>query len=379
MFNSSVIAQLKKVIGWRDFWDLTEIPTLGSPLNDSESGQYFQDFSPALRLDYISSLLAPNRLLTDYLDEVETQSITQVLNRVETEKQIQNVGRDIARSDIVFNVARKTANITNEGRFVGVAFELKQNMGLTAIINKIGLYLTAPVTDLDIYLFHSTQEAYIATYQFTSTTTNSFSWIEQEIQMAVDSGSITGGTWYVGYYQDDLAAQGSAAVQYTSMNWMNGYCNTCGQSSYDVLYKSISTHLTMMGFYQPAAVVGSFDPDLAVKTNSSNWGFNFNISIVCDLSRFWIDNRRNLVNLIGLQVAISVLEMMKFSDQINNIEEAVKIMIIRDLEGTNDTGLIPLWKRLDDAISALILDNGNLAKECLPCARKPKTSFGGLG
>ena len=54
-------------------------------------------------------------------------------------------------------------------------------------------------------------------------------------------------------------------------------------------------------------------------------------------------------------------------------------MIIRDLEGATDTGLIPLWKKLDNAIKALILDNGNLSKECMPCARKPSTKFGGLG
>ena len=29
MFDNSVVAELKKVLGWRDFWDLTEIPTLG--------------------------------------------------------------------------------------------------------------------------------------------------------------------------------------------------------------------------------------------------------------------------------------------------------------------------------------------------------------
>ena len=60
-FDISVVTQLKKVLGWRNFWDLTEIPALGSPLNDTESGEYYQDFSGALRLDYISALLPPNR------------------------------------------------------------------------------------------------------------------------------------------------------------------------------------------------------------------------------------------------------------------------------------------------------------------------------
>ena len=97
-FDNSVVPELKKVLGWKDFWDLAEIPTLGSPLNDTESGEYYQDFSGALRLDYISSLLAPNRPLATFLDTVETESITQVLNDIEVEKQLGNFGKDLALS-----------------------------------------------------------------------------------------------------------------------------------------------------------------------------------------------------------------------------------------------------------------------------------------
>ena len=142
---------------------------------------------------------------------------------------------------------------------------------------------------------------------------------------------------------------------------------------------SITNHIALCGFYQPAATVGLFDSELAVKTNTNNWGFNFNITIGCDLTQFWIDNRRTLANALGTQVAMSVLQMMKFSSEINNVEEGVKIMIVRDLEGANDTGQIPLWESLNEAIKALILDEGNVNTVCLPCARKPKTTYGALG
>jgi hypothetical protein len=71
--------------------------------------------------------------------------------------------------------------------------------------------------------------------------------------------------------------------------------------------------------------------------------------------------------------------MMKFSSQINNVEESVKIMIIRDLEGATDTENPPLHERLSDAIEALVLDEGNLNIDCLPCARKPRTTYGAIG
>jgi len=97
------------------------------------------------------------------------------------------------------------------------------------------------------------------------------------------------------------------------------------------------------------------------------------------MTQFWTDNRRTLVDVLGLAVCMKVLEMMKFSSQINNVEEAVKIMIIRDLEGAVDTQNPPLNQKLSEAIEALVLDEGNLNIDCLPCARKPRTTYKAIG
>jgi len=384
MFDIGLIAELKKVVTWRNFWDLTEIPDLGEPT--PESGQYYQSFNGAVRLDYITSLLPQGRVLTEYLDTVQNDAIPDVLNRIERQKKIGNVGKDIANSNVIFDVGRKVQSITNEGRFVGVMFELNDSIGLSAIINRIGLYLTANVTDLDLYLFHSSQEQRISISQFTTTKTNSFSWQEERLELNYDSNlnGITGGTWYIGYYQDDLALQSSQGVQYNAMNWLHGYCNTCGQKQWDASYKSISTRLSMCGFYVPSGSLPVdkneiFDPAVVVRTNSNNWGFNFNITIGCNMTQFWTDNRRTLVDVLGLAVCMKVLEMMKFSSQINNVEEAVKIMIIRDLEGAVDTQNPPLNQKLSEAIEALVLDEGNLNIDCLPCARKPRTTYKAIG
>ncbi len=383
-FDNSAVTELKKVLGWKDFWDLTEIPALGSPLNDTESGEYYQDFSGALRLDYINSLLAPNRPLTTYLDTVETEAITQVLNEIEKKKQLGNFGKDLASSEVVFDVGRKTTTLVNNGRFSGVMFEVAESTGIRATINRIGLYLTAAVTDLDLYLFHSSKEDVVSQFTYTSTAANSFQWQIQQVILDFDNGINSGGTWYLGYYQDDLAIQSSAAVQYSAMNWLHGYCNQCGKGRQDAAYKSIRNRVIMSGFYVqsanlPVSKTERFDPSTAVITNSNNHGFNFHISVGCNLTQFWIENRLTLKKVIGLKVAMKVLEMMKYSSQINNVEEAVKIMIVRDLEGAADTNNPPLNQKLAKAIEALNLDEGNLSKDCLPCARKPKTTYGALG
>lgn len=382
---NTVVLELKKVNGWKNFWDVSEIPALGSPLNDSESGEHYQNYSGAVRLDYIKALLAPNRPLTTYLDTVQTESITQLLNDIETKKQIGNVGKDIASSEIVFDIGKKNVTETNQGRFCGVMFEVKNSTGIRATINRIGMYLTTAVTDLDLYLFHSSKEEVVSQFTFTSTLANSFAWQVQEVVLNYDDGVNTGGTWYLGYYQDDLGLQSSAAISYKAMNWIDGYCNICNADTRaaNVAYKSIRSRVTMSGFYVPGASLPvskteRFDPTTAIVTNNLNWGLNFHISVGCNLTQFWIENRRNLNKVIGLKVAMKVLEMMKFSARFNSISESVQHMIIRDLEGSKDTDANSMKVLLEDAIDALVLDQGNLSKDCLPCARKPQSTIGAV-
>jgi len=385
MFDNSIVDILKTVVSWKDFWNAAEIPALGAPYTDTPlSGQYYQGFNELVRLDYITSLL-DERPLTTFLADVETDGITQVLNRIVTEKQLGRFGKTIATNNVVYNVGRKTATMTNESRFCGVMFEVSQETGIRAIINRIGLYLTAAVTDLDIYVYHSSKTTPVTIFQYSSTATYSFGWEEHRQILDFDNGVISGGTWYIGYYQDDLALQSSQAVQYSAMNWLNGYCNQCGATAKanDVKYKSIRNRLVMKGFYVPSASLPAkgtmFNPSIVIQTNTNNWGFNFNITIGCDLTQFWKDNRRNFANVIGLAVAMKVLEMMKSSTQLNNIEESVKIMIIRDLEGTTDTDNPPLNQKLSKAIEALNLDMGNVRGDCLPSAKLPKTKYGAAG
>jgi hypothetical protein len=369
-YDNALIAELQKVIGWSDYQDTAQIAALGSPLNDTLSGQYYQQFNSAVRLDNILACLPVNSTLTDdaklqaYLDKVEVDSINAALNEIEDVKQIGNQGNSLIASNVIFNVGRKVSTLTNQSYFCGVMFEVKNST----------------------YLFHSSKEAVVQQFQFTTATSNSFAWNEIERELSYDDGVNVGGTWYLGYYQDDLATATTAAVNYNAMNWIDGYCGSCGSvsSSDSSAYTSIRNKVVMTGFYVPSASLPvskteRFEPSVVIKTNTSNWGFNFHISVDCNLTQFWKDNKRSLKKVIGYSVAIKVLEDMKASNQINNVSEHLKVMIIRDLEGTNDTGAIPLWKRRMMAINALILDEGNVSSDCLPCARKPQTRYGAIG
>jgi hypothetical protein len=103
MFDNRVIAELKKVIGWKDHWDLTEIPALPVTLTDTESGQYYQDYHPSVRLDYIQALLPSNYPLDTFLDDIETSAINQLLEKMITQKKLNYAGMDLARNNLIYD------------------------------------------------------------------------------------------------------------------------------------------------------------------------------------------------------------------------------------------------------------------------------------
>lgn len=372
MFDNRVIAELKKVIGWRDHWDTVEIPALPTSLTDTQSGQYYQEYHPSVRLDYIQALLPSNYALQTFLDDIETTAINQLLEKMVQQKKLNNAGMDLVRNDLIYDNVLKDKPIINEGRLVGVQFTLDTTIGIRAMIHRIGLYLTQAQPNLTLYLYSSLQATAIATYTFTSTNANSFTWLATDVVLDYSDGTgKEGGVFYLAYYQSDLVGQ---AIVYNTLNWKNGYCSSCDGGVRSSKYNAISRYLDMAPFYIDATKIPAagamFDTDDVVYTYDNNYGFNFNISIKCNLTQFWIDNRLTMTNALGKIVALKVLQMMKASSQVSAIEQNVQINIIRDLEGDSDTRQVPFWAQVERAVKATNLDQANVNSLCVPCARK---------
>ena len=377
MFSNRVISELKKVIGWRNWYAPTEIPALNVALTSTESGQYYQDYHGLVRLDYIQALIRSNDTLNDYLDRVEVGAINMMLSDLMLKKQLNNHGVSIATNDLIYQNVVRGSLITNESKFVGIEFSIDPKIGIKAILNRIGLYFSA-AESLDLYLFNSLQPTFIQKIAYSNTTANGFQWITAALELELDKGTqspspdTSGGVWYLGYYQDDLSGQ---AIQYSSLNWKNGYCGTCDGGVNAAKYLSISKYVKMTPFYIPSTAVPAdhndmFDVENVRYDYTNNYGFNFNISINCDLSQFFIDNRQNLKQAIGTYVADRILNDYVYSSEVSGLEQAVKDMAFEALNGNTQTKLVTFESKKNKAISSVNFDTGNVNKSpCLPCAR----------
>jgi hypothetical protein len=383
MFVSTEIVNcLKTLIGWKNHYDTGEIPALAPALNTSDSGEYYQSFHPALRLDVIKATIPINRTLDSYLTEKVEDGITQVLNDIITSRKYGQYAKQILGNDAVLDgYGWSQDTIINEGRFVGFALKTNLAIGLQIVLKSIGLQFTQPQTDLKIYVFHSSKINPIYTITISTTSGIEWHWNEQtDKKLSAENSTLVGGTWVIGYYQDDIAGN---AINYTNFDWRVGPCGSCdgttGLKRQDN-WRNLHRYIDLQPIYVPAASIGvvgkMFDLNSMINDFSSSWGMNFKFNAECDLTYFFCSNKMLFKNTLGLKVAHMILQDMKFSQQINYIEENLKHMIIRDLEGDKDTNAVNLVEKLEESIKAINFDHSKLSSHCLSCNSNKGVNYG---
>ena len=366
MFKSDkLIPAYKNLIGWRNHFDTAEID-IDAGLQTSESGEYYQDKHPALRLDYIQSTLSGNQDLEEYLAlKVET-AISGIFNDIIQYRQVSNYGKTLLEQAQLLNRHSWVGDkIVNQNRFVGFQIKAKDQTGLQVIINEIGLQLDAPQT-LKLYLFHSQKEEALQTFEIETTDTG-FKWkkVDEELS-AISPELYHGGVFVLGYYQSDLISQ---AINYSNFNWDKGECGGCNNGYY-AIWQSIRKHFHVYPVYVPNGNFEAekmFDLRNAVYCNDTSWGLNLKFTVRCDLTEFFIQNKFAFKNLLSLKVAHLILNEMKFCQETNFVEENLKMMIIRDLEGDKETNALNISQLYNRELKAVTFNISAINNRCLDC------------
>lgn len=360
---------LKNLIGWKQHYN-TEV-VINDDLQKSETFEYYQDFHPALQLNIISQSLERDRDINQYLEEKVSTGITQLLNDIEQKRQANGVKDLLASETLLDKYGWANDGIYNENRFVGFMFELLDKTGLALLIQNIGLQLTIPQTGLKIYLYHSSQMDPLKVFEVDVTKAISWNWIKLDAELGSKTKDTQGGTYYIGYYQDDLLG---TAINYTDFNWNRGACGSCDGNKMIKAWANIQKYASFMPMYVPNQNLSDdrfmFDERAVMVDPNKSWGINFKLSVVCELSDFFCSNRRNLKTALGLKVTYLILTDIKFSQQFNYINEDIKNLIIRDLEGDKDTYNFGIAAKLSKEINNVYLDTSGLNKYCLPCSDK---------
>ena len=367
MFDSKLIVpEYANLIGWRQFYDTNKI-NLPTTLTNSDTGEYFQQKHPALELDIIKTLLPAGRTLDEYLRTSVTDATNEIFNDLLNYRKVREFGKSLLEESTLLNKYGWTKDvITNQNRFVGMQIRVKDLTALKAVITQIGLQMSS-VETFDLYLYHSSKKDPLMTIERTTTGSGQWDWMKHDVELSSFKAELyNGGVFILGYYQEDLTGN---AINYSNFNWERGVCGGCNDNHLRV-WRSIKDNFHVFPLYVPAGSFTKdemFDMSDAIYSKTESFGLNMKFSVHCDLTEFFIQNRFVFKNLLAMKVTYNILNMMKFSQEINNVEENIKMMIIRDLEGDIDTKLVNLPSKYDRELKSVSFDISGINAKCLGC------------
>ena len=109
------------------------------------------------------------------------------------------------------------------------------------------------------------------------------------------------------------------------------------------------------------------DLNLASYENTISFGLNLKLTVRCDLTYFFIQNRFVFQDLLAYNVALVILKDMQFSTEINWVKEQYVNMVIRELEGDKETNALNLPQRYRNELKAVEFNTSDMNKTCLGC------------
>lgn len=304
-----------------------------------------------------------------WIKQVYGQACVNLLNTVIREKKLHTAARSLLESQQLYQGPGAAYNtIIKKGRFLGFEIGLTSTEGLAMRIDKIGMQVDTPQT-LTLYLYNSSQAVAVATFDVNIATASSFAW--QPIADAVigymhndtDSDSV----WYLGYYEEDLNGQAIGK----EMNISSAPCLSCDQFNISS-YNKWSRYTWLNAIEVPETALSPtrdlFNTTKASRVNTSNWGMNLSVSVMCDLSNVACANKMLLADGLAMQLALEFLQHIAFNTRTNVISDKTKQLAMAELDDNEKSGSFK--SQYVKAVRALSLDLSGLNVACMPCSTR---------
>jgi len=335
----------------------------------SDSGLYYDDFHPLLTTENLDAIAPEGVDLNDWLTEKTKAAITKLIGKVFIQKKLGQYTKDLFKEIRLYDGAGSLRNkVIKNGRFVGFELVLKRATNVIVNIDYIGWQFDTLQNPLTIYLYHSSQEDAIATIDLdvSKTISSQFQKISQTIEY-FNGENNPGGSYYLGYYEDDLVGQAIQIEGDLSMP-----CGSCNRNSYENWHKWNEYVKVTPMFVNSSALNGIKLWDIENNNyDSTNFGLNLIMTASCDITDFICNHKEIWNDALGKNVAVDVLAEAAYSQRINRLKNVAQDLILMELNGDNDFA----WNKgmkgeADKALKALDFDLSRLDSPCMPCQKK---------
>lgn len=350
MYDISLIKMnLSGVVGWRQPLE-TEFAIVDAPNLVSSSGLVFQGFHSLVTIENLRNVVPESLSDADFntfIFDIQKDAIAKVVQGVFQKKKPQTKAL-LDKLRLYDNANIKDDPIPNVAqRWVGFKIDLNKNNNLKVVIDALGSEFDGIKTDLTISLFHSSQKAAIKT--FALTTLLSDSKFDDLTDFTLDYLTFIGGTYYIGYKQDDLGSVQALNRTFEISERANR------PKHFDIEPIRVENYTG----------IELFDID-DIEISSETHGLNFEFTATIDLTNLISDQKQIFANLIGMQVAADVLEKIFNSTRTNAIKKETRDLAVFELKGTDENRKIGLLFKLEKAIEETEFDLSALDSLTLP-------------
>jgi hypothetical protein len=316
-------------------------------------------------------------LFSEWLEKKVRFSIMKAVSRFVNDKLQKRTMTSICENKTLFDSAgRLSDTIKNSNSFVGFEIVPLRGVGVTTKINKIGLQFTKP-GDYKLYVFHSSSYTPVSVIEVTKKK-EGFEWITLDDLYLPYSGANTdsGGSWYIGYLQSELP-EGSKAIR-KSKDWSKGPCSSCSRSEY-ISWQAWSRNIEIHPFRVSETVISKDNGEITMwdvennqYTYDTNYGLNMEVSVMCDVTDFIIQQKQIFVDVIMKQFGVDMLREFAYNSDVRVNRRAINVGrmdILRELDGGEnlDINKMSLCSQLEQAYSALEISTEGMSRACMPC------------
>lgn len=240
-------------------------------------------------------------------------------------------------------------NVAN--RWVGYEIDLAKNNNIKVVIDALGSEFDGVKTGVTIFLFHSSQKDAVVTFDLD--TIESDSKFDDLTGFVMDYLTFVGGTYYIGYKQDDLSPVRALGRGFDTSEQANK------PKHFDI---------------QPIRVENYTGTDLFdiddIEISSETHGLNFEFTTTVDITNLISDQKIVFANLIMMQMGVDVLQVIINSIRTNAIKQEGRQMAILELKGTDENKEIGLEFRLEKAYEETEFDFSALDSLTVPVRHK---------
>ena len=302
-----------------------------------------------------------------YLRMLYDGATTDLANRVMIEKKLSDSGKTLLKDVVLYEgVGNIKERVQKQSRFVGFKINMR-TQDISGVLHRIGLQLT-DAQELNVYLYHSSSDVPIKIFEVNHSKSVQFEWHPVNGSLDFVNDDINaGGTWYLGYYENDLT--GEAINKTIHFDGAFG-CGSCNQANSN-LQRIWSSYFSIQPFYVQSIDLNDdntlWDEGREFLIDDMTFGMNLQLSVKCDVTRIFCMNGPIVAHALAAQIKVKLLEAMAYSMRDNQQRERMGLLAAVALNDPEIKGVGARYE-LDNAIKAVNMDFSNVGSMCLPCA-----------